>query len=366
MKFFQNRTKTALLIGLSFQLGACGALNSNLDNEDLSTSASSILDEASDSLFEGSGNISIGGSSFEVSRYGLSNNSFGFAYIYEPLSNTFVRTRICNDSNSSTATVSVATSGSMSSSLTLNQATRELNSTFSGSETRLWTPANGQSEIACADSNKWVSLDWSNNAVVAGLKLNIELNRMREASLVWTRGSVSKSRTRNLSVAGNREINFVSSSSNNGNLVIEKNVATDVTRKRTVTKANGESSEFEINVKSAVNAPLNVLVTRNATSGYTALQKEIKSGTLQVTRGASKLVLIFANVVYSLSSTGRRCIPTSGTISGSYFADGNSSVVSSEFNIVFSTSADPVMTFTSSSESFDLDLDTHCDLETLN
>lgn len=354
-----KKQNLALMISIGLVLSACGKGKSSLTQAELPGTAATGIDEASDALFEGT---QVGTSSGALS---LQPQVSGMDLSGLVSAGTFNRTRVCDDSDPRLALVTINTSGALSRSFSGAQVSRQSAATYVGSETRLWTPAASADPIACAANNKWVQIDWSNNAQIAGLQLDVNVNRQRNASLSIVRKGVTSTFTGNLSMTGARKVSFQSAAAGSGtDIVVNKEVTSDVHRTRVITKADGSTESFDAHVLTDPNAPLQIQVTRDGSVGgnFNIKQKNIRSGSLIVERGSGKLVLSFSDVVYDFNVDGHRCVPVSGSIAGSFYADSAATSSTADFKIDFAVDADPVLTFNSGASTYNIDLDDNCDL----
>jgi hypothetical protein len=251
-------------------------------------------------------------------------------------------------------TIAVSLGGTLTKDLVHRNGSVTISLTASGSETRKWTPPAGQL-LTCSSSSGTVVIDWTNSALVNGLKLDITLDKSFERTqTVVNSGSATagKTKTANYSVTGTRNVVFATATASSADVVtIQKTITSSVTRKVTFTNYKGDEKEFSVTLSTKTGAPLIVTVDRSRTDG-TLLKKTIVSGTIVVTSSdGSSIQVSFSNLVFNFTSS-ERCLPKSGAASvTSYNKDGS---VEATFTISFSTSLLSGVSLTLEGQSRDL------------
>lgn len=196
---------------------------------------------------------------------------------------------------------------------------------------RSWTRA-PEGELLACHLNKHVAIDLSKEANVVGLKLTatIDAERSMEGELRRRNGEV-RSFSRSVSVNGTHAHEWLSVAKDEeaGKLVIERRTSINVTRKIVKDK------EISTSVKTLDDAPLQVRITRDATT-LERIEREILAGAVRVERSNGNVwEARFTNVRYLASAP---CVPVAGTIAGSVAA-ADKPEEKSEFSLTFADNA---------------------------
>lgn len=248
------------------------------------------------------------------------------------------RTRTCSIASDGSATVLVSLDGTLTKDLVHKNGSVTITLTASGTETRKWTPPAGHT-LSCSSTSGTVIVDWTNAALVNGLKLDVTVDKsLSRTQTVVNSGSATegKTKTRNYTVKGTRTAVFASATASASGLVtIQKTVTSSVTRTVTFTTFKGTEKEFTVTVSTKTGAPLVVRVDRSISDG-TLVKKTIVSGTLVAAASDGSVEIAFSNLIFDYSSS-ERCLPKSGSVTGTvYNSDGR---VIATFTFTFSASS---------------------------
>jgi hypothetical protein len=281
-----------------------------------------------------------------------------------PLTNDFTLTRACTASGG-VATVNVTFSGSKSLSLSGPNFTIANEVTVSGTRQRVWTPPAGQT-VECTVNGYFASIPWTNDTVMNGLSLTDTFNRTRNVTRTFTKkaDNTTKTRTDNFSATGTRTTAWSTGSSGSGTITRTLNTTSSVTRTKSYTKADGTSGDISMSVSTKSDAPIVVDVVRSSTN-YVWITKTIKSGTMvAVKSGGGRVETAFNNVVFTKGDNS--CLPTSGTINGSYFETESDTTASHTFTITFGADTTSQVSISRDGEAavdFDVYSSKGCDLD---
>lgn len=279
-----------------------------------SETASSLADEATDSIADG----------------GSTGSASSFVAPIEPATDITL-TKTCEVNADGQAVIAVSVSGEVTREKSITRRIGTIafssKSVVSGSQTQTWTKADGGQALTCNAGNN-VRIGWATDANVAGLKLDIAVDRKRTVTLSKTIAAISQESEIVYEVKGSRKVEFVSSSSSSTEITIARKVSIqDLKRSLTGKNFDGETVSGSVSVSTDASAPLEVTVVRNkADSKLDWKTKTIASGTIVATSAdGSKVDATFEDVVYSKSAT-NVCIPESGKISGKMYATDGTTV----------------------------------------
>lgn len=332
-------------------LGACGNVtssltsNSTLDTDTMAEMAAGSMDDAIESAADDAG---------------YSSTTFLGGEI-TPLTADYSRT--CTVDGSGAVTVDANLSVNESVTVTRSRGVGVTTVTDSGTLSRVWTPPSGIT-LACSSKNR-VYLDWTADASVNGLAVAISFNRTRNITNVFTPTS-GLARTRSLTyvASGTRAVTWAVGSTSGDAVTRVKTITSTAARTRTYTSAAGVSTDLATTVSTKSGDPLVIEVTRSVSAG-TLSTKKIASGTLVVTKsGSGKVELTYDDVLFSFAASDP-CMPISGTISGSYYAE-DSDTASKTFTVTFGADTDSTSSITfegSTSEDFAELTVSGCDLK---
>lgn len=317
------------------------------------------MDDALESTADDSVNSATGAASFEGGLV-AAEGAIGLT------ATELTYSRTCTQASATDpVTVAVTLSGSRESTISKTRVSIASSIEHSGSLSRVWTPPSGQT-IACNPNAKRVYLDWTNDSIVNGLSVAVSFDRSRTASrtTTFTRKGTQVETSDSFSAKGSRTATWATGGTSGGSVTRTKTVTSDVTRTRSFANAAGQSASIEMNVKTKSGAPL-VIDVKRASSGLALQQKTIKSGTVVVTRtGKDRVETDFSNLVFDYSNS-ERCMPTSGSVSGRYYASADATEASATYTIEFGADNESGVSFTKDgvSAEFEAFSPWNCDLD---
>ncbi len=170
------------------------------------------------------------------------------------------------------------------------------------------------SSISCNRNKKYAVLPFED---ANGLSLKVNFERKKELSQTKTnkKTSVSTSKAHFLHAMGERTIVWDSVESSSTQIIINKIVTSSVTREIEVKNKSGQTKKISLSIATDPEKPLKIEVSR-AKDDFFANYRLIKSGSLISTlNDGGKTIVAFSDVMYE-----KKCLPSSGTISGKIFS----------------------------------------------
>ena len=252
-----------------------------------------------------------------LSDSNISSSSTSLALQGSPLD--VEREKKCEaDGDNAVVTISSSASGVSEYSTIRADISKEI--TGSSSVERVWSKESAA--VECDDNNKRAAINW-NADDISGLSLSVNVSRTKSSDTTRTKKSDESTMelSKSSSSKGTRTVEWASHTENGDDTFTRvKTVVSSMEHTKSISK-DGEDLEMSFTVATEENAPLEISVTRNA-STKDLVSQLISSGTLRSTESSGAYVLTsFSN--YSLEFTDDECTPVSGSLTSVFYEEGS-------------------------------------------